>query len=64
MHTRCGSYQNKNECGVDLHFTDPYSVDRSQNGTYSAHLFTQKAVDIIANHSQDKVAEQFLKHDN
>ena len=54
-HTRCVSYNGTNECGMDLHFTDPYSVDRSQNGTYSAHLFTQKAEDIIASHNKDKV---------
>ena len=54
-HTRCEIFNKKRGCGMDLHFTDPYSIDRSENGTYSAHLFARKATEIIASHTQDKV---------
>ena len=53
-HVNCDIYNKTNECGVDMHYSDPYKMDRSQNGTYSAHLFTQKAIDIIANQDKGK----------
>ncbi len=40
---------------MDLHRSDPFDIDRSENGTYSAHLFTRKATEIIANHTLEKV---------
>ena len=59
-HIQCRTFKGHEGCGVDLHFTDPYSVDRSEKGNYSAHLFTRKAVEIIQNADQKKVSYNYM----
>ncbi|XP_062502311.1 arylsulfatase B-like isoform X2 [Corticium candelabrum] len=54
-HTRRNGFPGWPECknweGVDLHHNE--KVVRTENGTYSTHLFTQKVIDIINQHNTD-----------
>ncbi|CAG5115936.1 unnamed protein product [Candidula unifasciata] len=51
-HNRCL----KGGCGVDLHddTKDTFANVFNESGTYSTHLYTQKAIDLIQAHNVDK----------
>ncbi|KAM3940051.1 arylsulfatase B [Leptodactylus fuscus] len=52
-HERCYEIRgvNKTVCGLD--FRDGESVAKGYDNMYSTHIFTERAVDLIANHNQE-----------
>ena len=58
-HYRCGGDPEKRGfskfCGIDLH--NNTEVVRTENGTYSARLFTTRVEEIAASHDANKVME-------